>query len=81
MSPEPLRMSRKEFSSTEVLDRLDEGQRVIVSVELFGSGTEVVLRKQGETYICDTGLKLLRYEERTEMRRCIERLRLTDASE
>lgn len=79
MTPEPVRMSRKEFSSEDVLDRLDDGQRVIVTVEKLGISMEVVLRKIDEEYVCDTGVKLMTYDEREGMKRCIERLRLTTA--
>lgn len=78
MTSDPVRVSRKEFSSEEVLERLDDGQRVIVTVDVFGVGKEVVLRKSDDEYVCDTGFKLLTYEARDEMRRCIERLRLTE---
>ena len=77
MTPEPVRISRKEFSSEDVLDRLDDGQRVIVAVEKLGISMEVVLRKTDEEYVCDTGVKLMTYDEREGMKRCIERLRLT----
>ena len=77
MTPEPVRISRKEFSSEDVLDRLDDGQRVIVTVEKLGISMEVVLRRIGEEYVCDTGVKLMTYDEREGMKRCIERLRLT----
>ena len=44
----------------------------------MGVTKDVSLRKSDDTYVCDTGFKLLSYEERGEMKRCIERLRLTD---
>lgn len=77
MSTEPIHISRKEFSSEEVLERLDEGQRVVIDVEVIGAGTQVVLRKQGGEYVCDTGIKLMKYDDREDMKQCIERLRLT----
>ena len=79
MTPEPLRVARKEFSSEEIVDRLDEGQRVIVTVEALGIEREVTLRKTEGEYVCDTGLKLLTYETRDGMKQCIERLRLASS--
>ena len=76
MTAEPIRIDRKEFSSEEVLKRLDEGQRVIVTVDVFGVEGEVTLRKTSGEYVCDTGVKLLTYDDRDGMRQCIERLRL-----
>ena len=76
MMSEPIRISRKEFSSNEALSHLDEGRRVIVTVGKFGVTKEVILRKTGEKYICDTGIKLMTYHGRDEMKKCIERLQL-----
>ena len=76
MPPEPVRISRKEFSSDEVLEHLDDGRRVIVTVGTLGVETEVTLRKTDGEYVCDTGFKLFTYERREEMKQCIERLRL-----
>ncbi|GAB7092373.1 hypothetical protein JCM18237_26440 [Halorubrum luteum] len=77
MTVESIRVSRKEFRSGEVLDRLDDGQRVFVTVETFGVSRDVALRKNENGYVCDTGMKLLTYEDRDGMRQCIDRLRLT----
>lgn len=81
MTAESVRMSRKEFRSDEVLDRLDAGQRVIVTVEALGVSVDVALRKNEDQYVCDTGMKLMTYENRDGMQRCIERLRLTKRDE
>lgn len=79
MTSGPLEISRKEFSSEEVLDYLDEGRRVIVTMGKFGVEKKVSLRKSNDEYVCDTGFKLLTYEERDDMQDCIERLQLTDS--
>lgn len=79
MSEKAIEVSRKEFSSEEVLDRLDEGQRVVVSVDVLGVERDVTLRKTDEQYVCDTGLKLMSYDDREGLRGCIEKLRLTDS--
>jgi hypothetical protein len=77
MASESLHISRKEFSSDEVLEYLDEGRRLIVTIGKLGVEKEVILRKTNEEYVCDTGVKLLTYDERDGMKQCIERLRLT----
>lgn len=81
MSAGPIRISRKEFSSEEVLDYLDDGRSVIVTMGKFGVEKEISLRKSDEEYVCDTGVKLLSYDDRDGMRECIERLKLTYPSE
>lgn len=78
MTDEPIRIARKELSSEEILEHLDTGNRVIVTAEVFGVKKEVALRKADEEYVCDTGFKLLTYSERDGLKRCIERLRLSD---
>lgn len=78
MSTEPVRIARKEFSSGEVLEEVDDGRRVIVTVEVMGVTKDVILRKTDGEYLCDTGFKMMSYEDRENMKRCIERLRLTD---
>ena len=77
MTAGPVRISRKEFSSEEILDYLDDGQRVIVTMGKLGVEKEVTLRKSDAEYVCDTGFKLLTYDDREGMKNCIERLRLT----
>jgi len=78
MATAPVRISRKEFTSEEVLEHLDDGRRVIVTIGKMGVEKEVSLRKSNDEYVCDTGFKLMTYEEREEMKECIERLRLTE---
>lgn len=73
-----VRVSRKELDSQEAVERLDRGDRVIVELEALGRTRDVVLRKSAGEYRCDTGVKLFTYEEREDMRRCIERPRLTE---
>ena len=79
MTADLVRVSRKEHSSEEVLDHLDDGRRVIVTMGKLGLEKEVTLRKSDGEYVCDTGFKLLTYDDREGMKNCIERLRLTTA--
>lgn len=79
MTPDPVRIGRKEFSSDEVLEYLDEGRSVIVTMGKLGIEKEVSLRKSEDEYVCDTGFKLMKYDDRDDMKDCIERLRLTNS--
>lgn len=79
MSDSSVEISRKEFSSEEVLDRIESGQRVIVTVEVMGVSRDVTLRKTDNQYVCDTGLKLMNYDDRDGLKACIERLRLAES--
>lgn len=78
MSGDTIRIDRKEQSSEEVLEYLDAGKRVVVTVEALGLEREVTLRKTDGEYVCDTGFKLMTYEDPGDMKTCIERLRLVD---
>ena len=80
MSEQTVRVDRKELSSERVLEHLDAGKRVLVTIEALGVERSVVLRKTDGEYICDTGLKLLSHDDRQAMKRCIEQLRLASRS-
>ncbi len=71
-----VRVSRKELSSTDVLRELDGGNRVLIEVDILGKTMRMAIRRQDDTYYCDTPVKLLTYETRAEMRACLERYRL-----
>jgi len=51
---ELLRVAAGELSADELIDALNDGRRVLVDVEVAGGDHEVVLRYDGETYLCDT---------------------------
>ena len=76
MTDETIRVDRKEHSSDAIVEHLDAGHRVVVTVSALGIEREVTLRKNDGEYICDTGLKLMSYDDPGEMKNCIERLRL-----
>lgn len=71
-----VRVKRKELTSGEVLELLENGERVIVEIDLLGSTMEMAIREQRGTYYCDTPVKLLTYESKAAMRTCLERYRL-----
>ena len=76
MAGETIRIDRREHSSDAILEYLDSGKRVVVTVSALGIEREITLRKSDGKYVCDTGLKLMSYEDPGEMKNCIERLRL-----
>jgi len=70
----PLCVDAGELTAEEILDALGEGRRVLVSVEMLGSETEVALRYDGETFYCDTPTRLHKHTDEAEMRTCIRRM-------
>jgi len=65
MAEDTLRATAGDLDAEEILTALDEGRRVVLSVERFGT------RHDGQRYYCDTPTTLHRHETRDEMRRCI----------
>jgi hemin uptake protein HemP len=71
---ELLRVAAGELSADELIDALNDGQRILVDVEVAGGDHEVVLRYDGETYLCDTPTNLHRHSDESGMRGCIRRM-------
>ena len=71
---DPLRIEAGELSTEEILDRLENGRRIVVRADLFGSERELTLRHDGETFYCDTPTRLHKHADPEEMRDCIERM-------
>jgi hemin uptake protein HemP len=63
-----------ELTVSEIIDALESGQRVVVSVEMLGGVHDVTLRHDGSTYYCDTPTTLHKHAEVDEMRTCIEKM-------
>jgi len=63
-----------EWTTAEIIDALDSGQRVVVRVEMLGGVHEVTLRHDGTTYYCDTPTTLHKHGSADEMRTCIEKM-------
>ena len=74
MPTESPRIAATETSTSALIDRLDAGERVVLELKKLGITTTVTLRKQGETYYCETPIKLLTYDTREGMKTCLERL-------
>ncbi len=68
---EPRRVTAGELSIDDLLEALNDGQRVIVETEMLGSTHEITLRFDGETYYCDTPTTLHKHDDEIEMRECI----------
>ncbi len=71
MAGDTLTAAAGELDAEAILTALDEGRRVVITTERFGSSHEVTLRHDGTQYYCDTPTTLHRHESRDEMRRCI----------
>jgi len=63
-----------ELTASEILDALEDGQRIVVRVEMLGGVHEVTLRHDGTTYYCDTPTTLHKHQSVDEMRTCIEKM-------
>lgn len=70
--PEPLRAKPGELTMSEVVDALDSGRRVLITVEVAGAETKVVLRRQGDIYYCDTPTTLHTHDSTEGIRTCLE---------
>lgn len=77
---ETLRVSRKDLTSDKILEELDDGNRVVIEIDLLGKTMRMAIRERSGTYYCDTPVKLLTYETRDEMRICLERYKLARSS-
>ncbi|AUX09458.1 hypothetical protein AArcSl_1832 [Halalkaliarchaeum desulfuricum] len=69
-----VRVNAGELTADEIIDALESGSRVIITVDLFGSTTDIALRHDGEIYYCDTPTRLHKHRQESEMRACIERM-------
>lgn len=67
----PLEIEDGELTENEIIEALEEGQRIVVRMKKFGMPISVTLRYDGTIYYCDTPLTLHRHEEVEEMRQCI----------
>ncbi|NUE01508.1 hypothetical protein HUB97_03240 [Halorubraceae archaeon YAN] len=75
MGPKPpLCVHVGECSTDEIVAALNEDRRVRITVEMMGTERIVTLRRDGNTYYCDTPTKLLKHTGETEIRNCIKRM-------
>ena len=69
---DPLEIEAGEADIEDLLDALENGQRVIIKTEFLGGSHEVTLRYDDFWY-CDTPTRLHKHKSRSEMRECLER--------
>ena len=68
---DPLRVRAGEADVDALVDALQAGRRIVVTVEVLGSEQDVTLRYDGEQYYCDTPTTLHTHDSIDEMRECI----------
>ena len=71
-----IRVSRKELTTDEILEVLDDGGRVLIEISIIGQTMKVVIREQEGKYYCDTPVKLLVHDNQDDLRECLVRYRL-----
>ncbi|MFB6300702.1 MAG: hypothetical protein ABEH65_10620 [Halobacteriales archaeon] len=69
---EALRIEAGERSADELLDRLQNGIRIVIEYEFLGNTHEITLRYDGDVYYCDTPTTLHRHRTQDGMRSCLE---------
>lgn len=77
---EPVRVARGELTTTEIIEALQNGQRIIIEVDLLGRSVELALRMREDTYYCDTPVKLLTFNTEDGFRTCLHRFGLAAAT-
>lgn len=60
-----------EYTATELLEQLRDGDRLVVQTEVLGSPEELTLRYDGTTYYCDTPTTLHKHGTEDEMEQCM----------
>ena len=60
-------------ATDELVERIREGNRIVVRTEFLGNDHDVTLRWDGEHFYCDTPTTLHRHETEAEMRECIRK--------
>jgi len=74
MTMATIRVDAGELTTGEILDALDSGERVVITLETLGGVHDVTLRHDGDVYYCDTPTTLHRHTDPDEMRACIEKM-------
>jgi len=69
-------VARQELTAGEILDILEDGDRVRIEVSMLGKSMEMVVREHAGTYYCDTPMKLVKHDTREGFRNCLEKFRL-----
>ena len=73
---ETIRVGRKEMTAAEVLAEIEDGNRVLIEVEVLGRRMRMAIRRDSETFYCDTPIKLLTFDSPEDLAACLVRYRL-----
>lgn len=60
-----------EHTAEDLLEKLHDGQRLVVRKDVLGSEQEITLRYDGSVYYCDTPTTLHEHETPEEMMNCM----------
>ena len=71
---EPLRIDPGDRTADEIVDELEGGRRILVTVEMLGRPHEISLRYDGEWFYCDTPTRLHKHSTADEMRECVRKM-------
>ncbi|MDG5757836.1 hypothetical protein QA600_00575 [Natronococcus sp. A-GB1] len=71
---DPLRIATGDLEFDAILEAIQSGRRVVVSITTLGDEHEVTLRYDGSVYYCDTPTRLHRHQSEREMRTCIRNM-------
>ena len=71
---EPLHIDPGDRTADEIVDALEDGRRILVTVELLGRPHEISLRYDGELFYCDTPTRLHKHSTAAEMRECVRKM-------
>lgn len=69
---EAIRAKPGELTADDVVDALDSGRRVLITVEVVGTEKQVALRRRGDVYYCDTPTTLHTHDTESGIRTCLE---------
>ncbi|WP_254522036.1 hypothetical protein [Natrinema caseinilyticum] len=72
--PKPLRISAGELETDAIMEAIQDGRRVVITITAVRTEYEVTLRYDGSIYYCDTPTRLHRHENEREMRACIRKM-------
>lgn len=73
---EIVRAEPAELTSGEIVEIIDAGGRVVIEKPILGTQKQVVIRKHGGQYYCDTPMKLLIHDSTAEILDCLEQFGL-----
>ncbi len=70
----PLQITAGELDEDSILEALQDGRRILLTMTMLGAEHQVALRYDGSVYYCDTPTRLHRHESEQEMRTCVRNM-------